>query len=108
MTVTELYEAMESNYRSGIPWPWPRNMNAFELEFVASLLPDLDVKHGALIGDEAVIYGLVDGRLLHGKLPWRRMMDSIHVYSGSIDEVVGDIEAGRGKTAYELTRRMAG
>jgi hypothetical protein len=35
MDMTELFEQMESAYRSSIPWPWPRTMTDAEVETIS-------------------------------------------------------------------------
>lgn len=50
MGVAELFEQMESEYRSAMPWPWPRTMTNDEVSTISAVT-------GAKFLDGVFVYG---------------------------------------------------
>jgi hypothetical protein len=61
MEIAELFEMMESTYRSAIPWPWPRTMTGDELGLWMAAWPNLKPTEGVFIGGEARIKAIYPG-----------------------------------------------
>lgn len=80
---------------SAAAWHWPRSLMEYEINFIANVVPGFTPKHGAFIGDEAVIHGECNGTEVIGKLPWRRFLDSIRVYRGTFSEVLDAVRANQ-------------